>query len=308
MYQKVIDFLYRSPRSKIRTINRFGGFFNYYSVIRNQKRMEERSLTLPPLELSLNGLPIFFLTGKKYLYQTLFCIHSLVKSTAEDFSVYLVDDGSFDEELISRVQRQLPGAVIIGADTIENNLAEKLPFERYPVIRNKRVVYPHLKKLTDVHTIDVDIPFKVVLDSDMLFWNKPEQFISWLKSPDKPIYMLDSERSYGYSLDTMGSLCGQKVPDLVNVGLIGIQSKTIDWNALESWITELEASGGTSYYLEQALSAMIINKQQSVILPRSEYIVNPSPRDIDQNKGVLHHYVDLSKEGYFKKSWKKIAN
>lgn len=306
MYQKVINTFYRNPRSKMREIKRFGGYLSYFKLQQSKKQMIEKSSNLPSMQSFESGLPLYFLTGKKYLYQTLFCIRSLFKISQEKFCIYLIDDGSFDEELINQVKKQLPGAIVVDAETIAKNLDSKLPLEEYPAIRNKRKIYPHLKKLTDIHTLFNQDQWKLVLDSDMLFWSNPKQMIDWLKTPKKPLYMLDSQRSYGYSIELMESLCKNQVPDLVNVGLIGLESQAINWNKVEKWIVQLEQAEGTSYYLEQALSAMLINSKSSLILPKKDYIVYPSSEEISNNQGILHHYVDLSKKDYFNTEWKKI--
>lgn len=306
MYQKVINTFYRIPRSKMREITRFGGYLSYLKLKQSKKQMIEKSTDLPPMRSFENGLPIYFLTGKKYLYQTLFCIRSLFKVSQEKFCIYLIDDGSFDEKFISQVNKQLPGAIIVDSATIAKNIDSKLPHEEYPAIRNKRKIYPHLKKLTDIHTLSNNDQWKLVLDSDMLFWSNPKQMIDWLKAPEKPLYMLDSQRSYGYSIELMESLCNDQVPDLVNVGLIGLASQSINWNDIEKWIVRLEEAEGTSYYLEQALSAMLINGKSSLILPKKDYIVYPSSEEIINNQGILHHYVDLSKKEYFNTEWQKV--
>jgi hypothetical protein len=273
-------------------------------MLRGRKQMEKASLSLPPVISAADGPAIYFLTGKNYLYQTLFCIQSLSKVMATNFTVVLVDDGSFDDNFIQTAHRLLPGASIISQDIINKNLDDILPEQLFTALHHKRRVYPHIKKLTDVHTLPGT--WKLVLDSDMLFWRKPEAIINWLKNPDKPIYMQDCQNSYGYSKELMEELSGAKIPDLINVGAIGLNSATIDWVKLNNWVEVMESKEGTSYYLEQALTAMLLGETDSVVLPASEYIVNPGADIINNKTGVLHHYVDLSKEGYFKKAWKMI--
>ena len=51
---------------------------------------------------------------------------------------------------------------------------------------------------------------------------------------------------------------------------------------------------------------MLLSETEAIILPGDEYIVNPDIGLINNKTGALHHYVDLSKEGYFKKAWKMI--
>jgi hypothetical protein len=265
--------------------------------------MENYSLELPPVTSDSKGLPVYFLTGKKYLYQTLYCIRSLTACSTTPFRFTLVDDGSFDDPLIDRMLRQLPGVKVITQAMINSNLTNDAFEYKYPVLYQKRTVYPHIKKLTDIHTIPGD-DWKLVLDSDMLFYREPQQMINWLKHSQNPIHMIDCTQAYGYSQDLMEKLAGSFVPSLLNVGMIGLKINHGEWAKLESWVASLEKTEGTSYYLEQALSAMLIGNSKSDHLRLEDYIVNPSKEQIRQKVGVLHHYVDLSKEGYFKYAWK----
>lgn len=267
--------------------------------------MDESSLNLTPAISNPEGLLIHFLTGKKYLYQTLYCIQSLTKVTTTKFKFVLVDDGSLDDSMLEQINYQLPGAEIVTKLMIEKNLRSSLPEHLYPYLNQKRKVYPHIKKLTDVHTIPGNT-WKLVLDSDMLFWSEPKQMIAWLRNPENPIHMVDCEESYGYSYELMEEVCGFKIRALINVGAIGLNSGQVNWNNIEKWTEKLEEKEGVSYYLEQALTAMIIGNCNSEILNSQEYVVNPSPQMIIRKWGVLHHYVDLSKQGYFKNAWKTI--
>ncbi|SEO23521.1 hypothetical protein SAMN05192574_106200 [Mucilaginibacter gossypiicola] len=301
--QSLINFLYRNPRSQLQKFRRFGGYFNYLRMMNGRKEMEQRSVELPPVISHANGLPVYFLTGKNYLYQTLYCIQSLVKSSGVQFKFILVDDGSFNLELLKRVEKQLPGAQVITQNKISENLQNTLPETHYPYLHKKRAVYPHIKKLTDVHTIPGD-DWKLVLDSDMLFWDEPADLVNWLNNPQQPLHMIDCTEAYGYSQQLMTQLAGSPIKPLLNVGAIGLKSDAIDWDKLENWVKTLEGQEGTSYYLEQALSAMLIGNDNATVLKAEEYIVNPGPDQIKNKTGRLHHYVDLSKEGYFKHAWK----
>ncbi|RYE53551.1 MAG: hypothetical protein EOP48_14150 [Sphingobacteriales bacterium] len=115
--------------------------------------------------------------------------------------------------------------------------------------------------------------------------------------------MVDCIESYGYSKSLMSELSGYQIPQSLNVGIIGLKTSMIDWNKLEEWIVVMERREGTSYYLEQALSAMIFSKHKTMALDRNCYLVNPLP---EQPKSTLHHYVSTSKKEYFNSEWKRI--
>lgn len=303
-YQNLINNIYRFPRSKIQYIQKLGGLKSYLILLRNTKLMEKSSLKISKIISYDDGYPIHFLTGKKYYYQTIYCIRSLVTVSSEKFKFVLVDDGSFDSALIKEIEHQILNVIIIDQEIIRKNIEVKLPISQFPILHKKRAEYPHIKKLTDIHTLGGD--WKIVLDSDMLFWDSPSELINWLKAPGCNIYMRDCAQSYGYSTQLMEKLCGNLVPELVNVGIIGLNSNDINWENLEVWCKSLEESEGTSYYLEQAITAMLLSRNTGIALSPQTYIVNPTANQVEKTKGILHHYVDLSKAHYFNLAWKKL--
>ncbi|KQM63952.1 hypothetical protein ASE74_12355 [Pedobacter sp. Leaf216] len=304
--QKIIDILYRYPKAKLKMYNHYGGLLNYWKMEYNRYRMMNAVKVIPVIIANPKGFPIYFLTGKKYLYQTLFCMASVAKHHPGAFSFTLVDDGTFNKKLIKTINNRSKNVVIIDSYQIKKNLDSVLPEREFPVLHHKRHVYPHIKKITDIHSISNHDEWKLVIDSDMLFWGKANDILDWFKHPQSPIYMQDCTQSYGYSINLMETLSGSKIPPMVNVGVIGLKSSTINWVRLENWIIELEKAEKTSYYLEQALTSMIIGETKSVVLNKEEYIVNPIPDKVNQKEGILHHYVDLSKIAYFTIAWKKL--
>jgi len=305
-YQNLINHIYRFPLSKMRYMAKFGGLWEYGLMQHNMAEMDKCSQKLTSVISYEDGYPVYFLTGKKYLFQTLYCIKSLVNVSSEKFKFILVDDGTFDLAFIKKIEHQIQNVVIITQEIISKNLIAALPKDQFPMLHKKRAEYPHIKKLTDIHTLGGN--WKIVLDSDMLFWDTPSDLINWLKAPDCNIYMQDCVESYGYSQLLMEKLCGKSVPKQVNVGIIGLNSGDINWGNIETWCKNLEENEGTSYYLEQAITAMHLSGKTGIALSPQKYIVNPSASEVEKANGVLHHYVDISKAQYFNKAWKKIVS
>lgn len=255
---------------------------------------------------ALPAYSVYFLTGEKYWYQTAFCLYSLQKVCNHmQINGIFIDDGSIAPTLKAQIVKQFPNSRIISADETEALLDIYLPWSKYPVIRAKRLIYPHIKKLTDIHTGSSN--WKLVLDSDMLFFKKPNELLIWLKQPLKPLLLHDPICSYHYSLNLMKQITGFKIVPNLNVGAIGLKSENIDWDKLENWIALLEKNEGTSYLLEQALSAMLIAGEEITVADSTNYIVLPDKEEAQNPTAVLHHYVAGAKEWYYKISWRKIA-
>jgi hypothetical protein len=138
----------------------------------------------------------------------------------------------------------------------------------------------------------------------MLFTSRPNEILDWLENPDRPIYMVDSTYSYGFPKEAMENLCKETIPDLLNVGVIGLNSSNINWEKLEEWSKALESKFGSTYYLEQGLTAMLVGNARSTVLNKKQYVVYP--KDLGQNNTKLLHFVDLSKALYFRKSWRNL--
>lgn len=305
LFQRLVNFCYRYPKSELKKYRRFGGYRVYRKMQTGKKLMRKAACLLPAVQSYADGLPVYFLTGENFLYQTLFCIRSLTLAGDTKFRFTLVDDGSFSDAILKQIQIQLPYAEVITAREISENINKHLPEPAFPNIHRKRKVYPHLKKLTDIHTLPGE-RWKLVLDSDMLFWKEPAELINWLKNPTSPLVLKDCAQSYGYDTCLMQAVSGVEIKPLLNVGAVGLDSQTISWHDLEKWIAELEKAAGASYYLEQALTAMLVGGSALTMLPGSDYIVCPSDAEMLNKTGILHHYVDTSKKGYFIYLWKEL--
>lgn len=304
MFQSIINTLYRYPKSQFNTWQKFGGYFAYKAMFVAEKEMQKAAnnllVTTPKSDLST--LEISFLTGKKYCYQTVLCAYSLQKVTPNPIHFTFYDDGSLNQ--IPELKSQIPNSTLVSSNEILENLNANLPQSKYPYLHKKREVYKHIRKLTDVYTHKVG--WQLMLDSDMLFWKPPTQMINWLANPQKPFYILDTDTAYGYPLNEMGKLANANIKEKINVGALGLNNNLVDFDKLEFWAKTLETNFGNSYYLEQALSAMLIGDLESEIGAAKDYIVYPTKTQVEKQQGCLHHYVDVSKKWYFEEAWKKI--
>jgi len=298
--------LYYAPKGFLARISRQGTIniaIDYWSRL----QMEAAADKLPTVEVkaSAASLDIYFLSGRKFWYQTCFCAYSMQQYTNLLLRPIIYDDGSLDQKYQNQIKRIFPNAKIILLSEVEERLEQYLPQNKFPYLRERRLNYPNLKKLTDIHIGSQG--WKLVLDSDMLFFHKPDFLLEWLISPQQPCHMVDVETCYGYSQSFMSSLAQSEIPERLNVGICGLKSEDIDWEKLEYWCKTMIEQYGTHYYQEQALIAMLMSGQPCAVAPETDYIVLPNQAEVIQPKAVLHHYVSGSKSWYFRYGWKHIA-
>jgi hypothetical protein len=281
---------------------RSDGISSILSERKATAEMKRTALLLKEPETEeVNPLAVCFLTGEKYIHQTIFCAHSLELVSKQKVRPLIFDDGSLTQNQIDHIHSRFPLAQIQSSDEILENLDAALPISKFPSLRSRRLIYPHLRKITDIH-VNSD-GWKLVLDSDMLFFKKPDEILEWLQLPEKPLCMQDVMNSYGHSLALMKHLCGEPIPSKVNVGVCGIDSTTIDWEQLEYWCKRSLEIEGPQYTQEQALVAMMFAQTPFTMLPADTYICLPSQGDVQSKRGILHHYVAESKEWYLQQAW-----
>lgn len=298
--------LWHAPAAALRKSLAAGGPLEQWRDARAHDEMRRAAETLSPVSAPVaTHLPeLHFLTGKNFWDQTAFCLHSLQAHSGLVFRVVLHDDGSLDETTRARLRRLFPQAEFRLRAESDARFAELLPAEKFPWLHDRRRHYPNIRKLIDPHMGARG--WRLVLDSDMLFFRRPDFLLLWLAAPDRPLHMSDVGNAYGYPLDLMGRLAGAPIPHHVNVGLTGLQSEALDWERLESWCRELIAAHGTSYYLEQGLAAMLFAGHECAIAPREDYLLMPDEAECRAPRAVLHHYVANSKRGYFRHAWRHI--
>ncbi len=295
------------PRAALARSRRAGGPWHQWLDHRGEAAMRRAAAQLPPRpDTRRASAEVWFLTGRRCWHQTAFCAWSLLQSGRDSVRPGFIDDGSFDDTLIAESQRLFPGSLVRRAAECEALLDAALPVAKFPALRAQRRTYIHLRKLTDAHVGHHG--YRLVLDSDMLFFRPPDALLAWLAAPDRPIHMLDVHDAYGYPSATLAALAGRAVPSCVNVGVCGLDSDHLDWPRLESWTAELLARHGTSYYLEQALVALLLADTPARRLPARDYRLLPDEAECRAPTAALHHYVDLSKRGYFRHAWKHVLH
>lgn len=296
-YHRPIEVLLRSARE--------GGPWRQRRVEHARREMENAVSQLPPLPCAPAGAPgVTFLTGRRFWHQTAFCFWTLRFHLGQTLSLTLVDDGTWNVECQRACDRLFPGATVVTCAEIEARLDGELPRSRFPALRRHREAYPHLRKLTDVHAGRQG--WRLVLDSDMLFFRAPRVLGRWLSQAERPLHMVDTTTAYGYPLDALSALAGGRVPERVNVGVCGLCSERLDWDRLEHWVSTLLQTHGSSYYLEQALVAMLAATEAWDKAPGEDYVAMPSAAEVAKPTAALHHYVAESKQHYYLCGWRHV--
>jgi len=298
--------LFHAPLGAVHRSLAAGGPLEQWRTARGHRAMARAAWTLPlPAGDSSDARPVelHMLTGRRFWDQTAFCVWTFAQRSARPLAPVIYDDGTLAAEHRAPLVRLFPATRFVPLEETVARLDESLPSSRFPTLRERWLRYPNIRKLTDPHVGGSG--WKLVLDSDLLFFRRPSLLVDWLDTPARPLHAVDCETSYGYSRPLLNKLAGVPVADLVNVGLCGLRSEELDWDKIEHWCRTLIEREGTSYYLEQALVALLVAGRECAVAPAADYVTRPLPPEADDCRAVMHHYVAGSKRWYFRTNWQR---
>jgi hypothetical protein len=297
--------LYHAPRSALRDSIAAGGPLEQWRTWRGRAAMEHAAWHLPILPAAEGPpLELHLLTGRRFWYQTAFCLWSFARHAGRELAPVIHDDGSLTPRHRATLDQLFPLTRHVSHEQAEARLHAVLPAGKFPRLHDRWRHYPHIRKLTGPHLGSTG--WKLVLDSDLLFFHRPQFLLDWLAQPDRPLHAVDIATAYGYAPDLLARIRGAALPERVNVGLTGLNSSELDWGEIEHWCDQLMGAAGTHYYLEQALVAMLDAGRPCAIAPEADYVTLPRPPEADDCRAVMHHYVAESKPWYFRHNWRRI--
>lgn len=306
---------YYKHRPDKKVIENYGGKIRYNEMLLAEKEMRHFALNSLQIDKPFNKdgkYKLNFLTGEKFIHQTLFCLYSfsrfLTADEAENFSVTFFDDNSLKQTTLQLLSDKFPNITFTDFKTSSRRLEAKFPPHKFPYIIKKNRTVVLFNKIFFPHIQGSGL--KIFMDSDMLFFKRPTEFLLWLETKyleaDEAFVIEDIMQSYGYNQKAQEDIAGKPMDNALNVGFYGIHSQKIDFERIESMLRKMDTHYKKTYYAEQFVTAVLLTDLNLQIFPKDQYIVFPTSQDVALEKGTLHHYVDVSKYIYFTQSWKKV--
>lgn len=303
---KIAYHLWYRPMAWVGDLYREGGPIGRWLTARGQSAMEAAAASLPAPQFSGPPATLYVMSGERFWHQTAFCLWSFAQASQRPLHPVVYSDGSLIEARAAEIYRMFPEARVISEKEITATLDEHLPESRFPFLRKRRLEYIPLRKVTDVHCHGSG--WRLFVDSDILFFHRPDLLLDWLDRPEMPLRATDIAYAYGYPIEMLEELAGKPVEKLINTGLTGLRSEDIDWERMEWWCRTLIERAGTHYFQEQALVALQLAGQRNVAAPLADYVTLPRPPEARQCRAVLHHYVSESKKWYFRHNWRHVLS
>ena len=302
---KLALYAYHRPRSLFRRTMLEGGPLAQHRTRQGRAAMREAAADLPELAPPPGDypVPVALLSGAAFWDQTAFAIASLQCHADRRIDPIVHDDGTLTLKMREAIARAVPWTRFVTRQEADARLDVRLPATCYWALRARRAAYPHLRKLTDLHAED---GFTLVLDSDILFFRRPDALLDWMAAPSGVLFIPDTARAYGYSDALMAALARGALPERMNVGLYGLPAACLDLDYLEHCCRVQLERERAQYLQEQALTALLVSGYPATVLPREDYRVLPDLAEGRQPTAALHHYVAHSKRSYFQDGWRRV--
>jgi len=299
--------LWHRPVGWVRSFFGAGGPFEQRRTEAGRVAMEAAASRLTPLPVGEPpAVTLHLLTGRRFWFQTAFCLQSFARQARRQVNPIIYDDGTLEPSQCDALARLFPGTrFVMAAETIAR-LDALLPRARFPVLRDRWDAYPNIRKLTDPHLGSHG--WKFVLDSDLLFFREPGFLLRWLDNPARPLHGVDVMNSYGYTDALLAKVASAPLADRLNVGLCGLNSDELDWEHIEHLCRTLIGAERHNYYLEQAIVAVLLAGRSCAVAPAADYLTLPRPPEALVCHAVMHHYVADSKRWYFQHNWRRVSD
>lgn len=298
--------IFFKPTLQIRYHIHHFGLTGWYKLQRGEQQMKKVATSISPIPLTKDHLiEVNYLTGAKYWHQTIFCAHSLARVLQGRVKINIYSDGTLHHSHEVIMVRAFPGIAFISEKSVDEHLERFLPIAQFPTLNYLRKWHPFFRRLIDIHATT---SWAIHLDSDMLFFNHPQQIIDayqrktaiYMQEHLDSSYFVDDEKTLKnkHDINCLGS---------VNGGIIAYNGD-IDYTDLEE-----KAKILLSHYpdagpaqVEQTLMSYLLFKQSASPLDKHLHpIFYDSKIDVDDLQ-IVRHYIFKAKLPYLTAEWKKV--
>ncbi len=300
----MINFFRKILRQKIWWIQiqeaRREGLLNFLK----RKSIQSKILKTAPIptELDHNEVEVHCLTWRKDYLNIIWSLKTFYKFLDVKYPL-VIHDGGLLQYQIKILQDHFPNARIIKRSDSDTEITKYLEKHNY----SKSVAY----RKSNVATLKVFDYFYysrakriVHVDSDIVFFNRPQEFISAIKQ-GKNVYNKDFQFAYSISIEEAQKLAGCTVPVNINSGLFVLDRDALDLSFIESCLVRSKKLYENKWVTEQTIHALCAARK-GVSLLSDNYLI--SIEKGLETSTVCKHYTGFFKPYFYQEGLKKIVS
>lgn len=271
-------------------------FHDYFSS-REILRWENRAgANLPP-----EAVPVHLLTGANDWLLACWMLASWFHFTGKNWRVVLHDDGTLPDGAREGIRRLFPDADFIESHDANREIDAALA--GYPHCQKYRRAHPLARKIFDVPHFAENARF-LILDSDVLFFQKPARILQWCGSTgdvngagDECWFNEDAADVSLISENEAREKFGIALWPRVNSGLCLLSKNTLDLDLCERALRETDITQGHVWLIEQTLFALCASARNRGGLLPPEYEVSLGAKA--RSGAVARHYVGAVRQRFY---------
>ena len=240
---------------------------------------------------TVDNLSMHMLFGKRDFVMALWSLASFYKHSKVIGNLYVHSDGSLDADNIKVIGKLFPSAKIIDAKNILHDHVEF--FNAHPVLKKFRTEYAKFqsKKLLDPF-LSSDKEYRLILDSDMLWFKNPSEIEEVVKNKkNSALMMSDGDGDFAYVTFKDGSCLSDEIAGF-NSGVTLYRKEHFNLKEVEKYI------GSIAYmetrFTDQACYATVLRPHLNM-LPKDRYIIKG---ELHEGR-VLRHYTSPSRAKFY---------
>lgn len=241
-----------------------------YGRVLRRRMIQRLILKTPPIRTAVGGaVEVRALTWRRDWQNLLWSLKSFYHFAGVDFPLF-IHDGGLAPGQAERLLEHFPTARIVSTAGADEQVTARLRSVKAERCIDWRARNPVTRKLFDFYAMS-DADYVVSIDSDIVFFGRPDLLIPGDAPPLRNRYNKDQAYYYSAPLDALEASCGVRPVPLINSGLSLIRPRTIDFQSIERWL-ENESLFADGWCFEQTLHALCSTKAGVELLPDT-YVV-----------------------------------
>jgi hypothetical protein len=227
-----------------------------------RSRIQNRILDTPPLRTGSRGpVEVRVLTWRRDWVNLIWAVKSYYHFAGVDYPLVIHDGGLLPRQ-VPKLLAHFPDAKFVPMAESNVRFPGELKARGFARSAEYRVINPTTRKVFDFF-LDTNADYVVSIDSDIVFFDRPDELIVPPDGLTKNRYNRDSAYWYSMTLDELEAAFGVRPPPLINSGLSVIRRESIDFARIDgylanpklyenNWVTEqtLHALCSTVYGVE----------------------------------------------------------
>ena len=267
-----------------------------------RRRLQRRILQTPPVQTSVRGnVEVRALTWRRDCLDLIWALKSFYHFSETDYPLLIHDGGLLDFQ-VALLRRHFPDATIVGRAEADDRVDEILRARGLGRCREYRSLNITTRKLFDFFLLS-SADYLISIDSDILFFRKPELLLVPRGGIGKNRYNRDQGSWYAMTPDEMEASFGIRPPEFINSGLSVIRKDTIDFDSIERWL-EHPKLFQDRWVTEQTLHDLCAARCGAELLPDT-YLVSTEPGlSVDT---VCKHYPGFFRPLHYEEGMRRLV-